>query len=85
MRTQDVSQRVSTAGPLLLERSEAAESLRISIRKLDQLLQVGEITPVRIGSRVLVAWSELLRFVEKKSSVASAVNAGAECAAAVAQ
>jgi hypothetical protein len=52
---------------LVLDRSEAATVLRISIRKLDYLIECGSITPLRIGGRVLVAWNELLRFVESKS------------------
>jgi hypothetical protein len=53
--------------PLVLDRNEAAKALRISIRKLDYLIERGEISPVRIDNRVLVAWAELLRFVESKS------------------
>ena len=54
--------------PLVLDRNEAAKALRISIRKLDYLIERGELTPVRIDGRVLVAWAELQRFVESKSA-----------------
>jgi excisionase family DNA binding protein len=54
--------------PLLLDRPEAAAALRISTRKLDYLIQRGEIKATRIDGRVLVAWTELLRFVERKST-----------------
>lgn len=53
--------------PLVLDRREAATALRISTRKLDYLIQRGEITATRIDGRVLVAWAELLRFVREKS------------------
>jgi excisionase family DNA binding protein len=54
--------------PLVLDRQEAATALRISTRKLDYLIQRGEIKATRIDTRVLVAWAELLRFVENKSA-----------------
>lgn len=53
--------------PLVLDRNEAAGVLRISIRKLDYLIERGSIAPVRLDGRVLVAWVELLRFVESMS------------------
>jgi len=55
--------------PLVVNRPEAAEVLRISIRQLDSLIRRGEIRATRIDARVVLAWAELLRFVEKKSSV----------------
>jgi hypothetical protein len=54
--------------PLVLDRNEAAGVLRISTRKLDYLIERGSIAPVRIDGRVLVAWVELLRFVESMSA-----------------
>jgi len=59
--------------PLVLNRHEAAAALRISIRKLDYLIERGEIAPFRIGSRALFPWTELLRFVESRSSQAGVV------------
>jgi len=56
--------------PLVLNRQEVAMALRISTRKIDYLIQRGEIAATRIDGRVLVAWTELLRFVESKSASA---------------
>jgi hypothetical protein len=68
--------------PLVLDRSEAATALRISIRKLDYLIGRGVIHPVRIDGRVLVAWAELQRFVENKSVIeTSEPTAEMACAA----
>jgi excisionase family DNA binding protein len=53
---------------LVLDRQEAATALRISTRKLDYLIQRGEIAATRVDGRVLVACAELLRFVERKSA-----------------
>ena len=53
--------------PLVLDRPEAAAALRISTRKLDYLIQRGEVMATRIDGRVLVAWTELQRFVASKS------------------
>ena len=55
--------------PLVLNRWEAAEALRISIRQLDSLIRRREIAATRIDARVVVAWAELLRFVKKKSAM----------------
>ena len=54
--------------PLVLDRNEAATALRISIRKLDDLIGRGDITATRIDGRVLVAWTELQRFVASRSA-----------------
>lgn len=71
MEQQTLSRRrESTAAslpPLVLDRNEAARALRISTRKLDYLIGRGAIRPVRIDGRVLVAWDELLRFIESKT------------------
>ena len=61
--------------PLVLDRLEAAAALRISTRKLDYLVQRGEITAIRIDSRVLVAWTELMSFIERKSARAKELEA----------
>jgi hypothetical protein len=52
--------------PLVLDRQESAAALRISVRKLDDLIHRREIAATRIDGRVLVSWAELLRFVESK-------------------
>ncbi len=57
--------------PLVLDRQEAATALRISTRKLDYLIQRGAIKATRIDGRVLVAWTELQRFVKSKSAPAA--------------
>jgi hypothetical protein len=53
--------------PLVLDRNEAARALRISTRKLDYLIKYRAIHPVRIDGRVLIAWVELLRFIDSKT------------------
>jgi excisionase family DNA binding protein len=55
------------AAPLVLDRKESAEVLRISLRSLDYLLERGELRATRIGGRVLISWSELNRFVRGKT------------------
>jgi hypothetical protein len=55
---------------LVLARPETAAVLRISVRKLDYLIERGELRPLRIGGRVLVAWSELCRFVAERQAAA---------------
>jgi hypothetical protein len=62
---------------LVLDRNEAATALRISTRKLDYLIGRGAIRPVRIDGRVLVAWVELLRFIESRSEPEVEVAASA--------
>jgi excisionase family DNA binding protein len=54
--------------PLVLNREESAELLRVSTRQVDSLIARGELKSVRIGSRVLVAWAELVRFVDSKQA-----------------
>jgi len=54
--------------PLVLDRNEAAEALRISVRKIDYLISRGDLVATRIDGRVLVAWAELQRFVTSKST-----------------
>jgi len=66
-QTQTIHAPQANHPPLVLNRREAAEALRISVRQLDSLLRRGEIAATRIDSRVVVSWRELLRFVEKKS------------------
>jgi hypothetical protein len=69
MRSETVNQQRQSAVPLLvLDRQGAATALCISVRKLDYLIQRGEVAATRVDGRVLVAWAELLRFVECKST-----------------
>jgi excisionase family DNA binding protein len=51
----------------LMTRKEAAESLRICQVTLDTLTKQGEITAVRIGSRVLYRPQDLEAFIEKSA------------------
>jgi hypothetical protein len=67
-RAQTRESQAGSLPPLVLDRNEAATALRISTRKLDYLIVRGSIVPVRIDGRVLVAWAELLRFIESKSA-----------------
>jgi excisionase family DNA binding protein len=47
---------------------EAAKLLRISHPTLAKLAESGEITPLRIGARVLYSRAELARFAEQVSA-----------------
>jgi excisionase family DNA binding protein len=53
--------------PLLYDRSEAAEILKIGLRTLAKLIARGEIATVRIGGRTLISSGELLAFIERKT------------------
>lgn len=50
----------------LLPREEAAETLGISVRTLDDLAEAGEIQPVRIRGRVLYAPETLEAYIERR-------------------
>jgi excisionase family DNA binding protein len=52
----------------LRTREEAAEVLRISESKLDDLADTGHIQPVRIGRRVLYHPDEIQRFIESRKN-----------------
>lgn len=67
MQTEIIRAPQANHPPLVLNRREAAEALRISVRQLDSLIRRRLIRATRIDARVVVAWAELLRFVEKKS------------------
>jgi excisionase family DNA binding protein len=69
--------------PLVLDRQEAASALRISTRKLDYLIHRGEIAATRIDGRVLVSWTELLRFVASKSAGETLESTAEMCGVAV--
>ena len=51
----------STLTRLLFDRKSAASLLSVSVRALDYLIAAGEEATRRIGSRVLIPASELLR------------------------
>lgn len=51
--------------PLLIDRKSSARLLGISVRKLDYLIECGELTPRRIGRRVLLPYRQLQMFAAK--------------------
>lgn len=51
----------------LLTREEAADRLRISVRKLDDLADAGRLQPIRIDRRVLYPSGALDAFVQQQS------------------
>ena len=48
---------------LLHSKVEAAQMLNVSLRTIDNLIAYRELAPRRIGRRVLIPHSEILRFV----------------------
>jgi excisionase family DNA binding protein len=52
---------------LLLSRREAASSLSISLRCIDKLIETEQLSPTRIGRRVLVHIDEAEAFAAKGS------------------
>jgi excisionase family DNA binding protein len=54
-----------TDSRLLVSRHEAAQRLSISERALDYLVANKQLSTRRIGSRVLIAVSELRRFIRQ--------------------
>jgi len=52
----------SSNEPILYSRRMATEALLMSMRTLDQFIKVGEIKPIRVGRKVLIPRSEVLRF-----------------------
>jgi excisionase family DNA binding protein len=53
--------------PRLVNRKAAAQTLGLSLRKIDYLLARGELAAVKIDGRTLIACSEIQRFVESKT------------------
>jgi len=49
--------------PVLLTREEAAQTLRCSLRHVDQLRERGQLRDVRLGTRVLIPMSEIHRLI----------------------
>jgi excisionase family DNA binding protein len=56
------SARVSVDEKLLVSRQEAAQILSIGLRSLDYLVANKQLAFRRIGSRILIAMSDLQRF-----------------------
>lgn len=57
---------------LLYTRSEAAELLAVSLRKLDELIAAGTLAAVRLDRRPRIAAAELDRYIASLSSPAPA-------------
>jgi excisionase family DNA binding protein len=55
----------NTPPPLAHSRLEAAQMLGLSERKIDYMIQSGEIRPSRIGNRVLIPHAALLELLER--------------------
>ncbi|RRA49004.1 helix-turn-helix domain-containing protein [Acidipila sp. EB88] len=55
---------MSSLDRLLYDRKEAARVLSISVRSLDYLVSNLEIRTKRIGRRLLIPQTELLRFIK---------------------
>jgi excisionase family DNA binding protein len=59
-------ERINTARPkLLYSKQEAAETLSVSRRTIDNLITNGELVTRRIGSRVLIPYSCLVQFTRR--------------------
>jgi excisionase family DNA binding protein len=56
------------ANKQLMTRQEAAESLSVSIRKLDQLIASGDLPAVRMGKAVRVRPSAIEYLIEARES-----------------
>jgi excisionase family DNA binding protein len=56
------------ANSTLLNRPEAAERLRQSVRNIDKLIASGELPSVRIGRSVFVRESAIEYFIEARES-----------------
>lgn len=66
----------------LLTKTEAADFLRVSVRKLEQEIRVGSIAACRIGTRVLVPRVELLRYISDRTAISMIQDSGVELATA---
>lgn len=51
--------------PLVLTRAEAARSLKVGTTTLDELIAVGRIDTMKLGTRRLVKADSVRRFVEQ--------------------
>jgi excisionase family DNA binding protein len=52
--------------PILLDKKTAAASLGVSVRTLEKLVRRRELSPIRIGDRVLFSRETLLTFVKRR-------------------
>ena len=53
--------------PILLSRAVAAETISVSLRRLDELIKIGKIRSVRLGGRVLVPRDALVELAGNSS------------------
>ena len=53
---------------LLLGRKRTAAALDVSTRTIDNLVESGQLVPVKIGKRVMFRRSEIERFIQKSHS-----------------
>jgi Helix-turn-helix domain len=60
--TIDSHKKPSSGSRLLYDRKEAARQLSISIRSLDYLIAAKTFKTIRIGKKVMIPHSELVRF-----------------------
>ena len=60
--TIDSTKKASSGSRLLYDRKEAARQLSISIRSLDYLIAAKTFQIIRIGKKVMIPHSELVRF-----------------------
>ena len=55
--------------PLVLTRAEAADALRVSLRTIDSLLAQGALRPRRIGRRVVIPKTEIVRLLRHDTAI----------------
>jgi excisionase family DNA binding protein len=55
----------SNLEPVVLDKKEAAASLKISVRMLEKLVKAGHIAPVQVGDRVLFRRQSLEEFAQR--------------------
>jgi len=65
MSAPDRNTTQETATRLLYDRKAAAQQLSVSIRTIDYYLQAKAIKTRRIGRKVLISHSELIRFASR--------------------
>ena len=53
---------------LLLGRKRTAAALDVSTRTIDNLVESGQLVPLKIGKRVMFRRSEIERFIQKSHS-----------------
>lgn len=68
MKTEILSAHLNAAPlPVLYSRTEAAEALKISVRKVDYLISSGKLAATRIDARTLISSWEMLAFIERST------------------